>query len=63
MLKWIKSLFKETITADELAMATAWRSARHGRPFFREPGSCPFGQMALKNGVLSVVSKDVRHDN
>lgn len=63
MLKWIKSLFKEELTTEELAMAMAWKEARHGRPFFREPGTCPFGQHALKNGVLSVLPKDVRYDN
>ena len=64
MLKWLKSLFaEEKLTADELATAMAWRESRRGRPFFKNQGDCPFGKYALRYGVLSVIPKDVRHDN
>ena len=62
-LKWLDSLFQEKMTDEEFAMAQQWREARHGRPLFREPGTCPWAKKALKEGVLSVTPKDVRYDN
>lgn len=61
MLRWLKSLFTETMSDEDFLAGLAWKETRLDRPFFQ--GECPFSRHVKNFGVVSRKQRDARNDN
>jgi len=63
MLEWIKSLFVEEITAEDVALGIPFRETRTGRPFWEGVKGPDYSGLVRKHGAITRIFKTTRHDN
>lgn len=62
MIAWIKSVLRENISVEDIAIGMQVWESHYGRPYF-QPQECPFSEAVKLKGVVTRQFSSTRHDN